>query len=124
MINLFKNWYLRHFSAPGTVEFALVLLCSFLIVYYLMWLVGPLVVALAFAYILDWAVRALERKLKFNRTLSSSIVMIVFVGIVTGICLFVVPKIMQQANQLYSNLQTISSQTVASDNSQDFETNI
>ena len=86
MINLFKNWYLRHFSAPGTVEFALVLLCSFLIVYYLMWLVGPLVVALAFAYILDWAVRALERKLKFNRTLSSSIVMIVFVGIVTGIC--------------------------------------
>ena len=31
---------------------------------------------------------------------------------------------MQQANQLYSNLQTISSQTVASDNSQDFETNI
>ena len=124
MINLFKNWYLRHFSAPGTVEFALVLLCSFLIVYYLMWLVGPLVVALAFAYILDWAVRYLERKLKFNRTLSSSIVMIVFVGIVTGICLFVVPKIMQQANQLYSNLQTISSQTVASDNSQDFETNI
>ena len=124
MINLFKNWYLRHFSAPGTVEFALVLLCSFLIVYYLMWLVGPLVVALAFAYILDWAVRALERKLKFNRTLSSSIVMIVFVGIVTGICLFVVPKIMQQANQLYSNLQTISSKTVASDNGQDFEANI
>ena len=28
MIKLLHNWYLRHFSAPGTIEFAIVLVCS------------------------------------------------------------------------------------------------
>ena len=124
MISLFKNWYLRHFSTPGTIEFVLVLVGGFLVVYYLMWLVGPLVVALCFAYMLDWAVRVLVKKCKLNRTLSSAIVMILFVSIVIGICLFVVPKIMQQGSQLYHNLQTISSATVNLDNGQDLEQNI
>ncbi len=108
MIKLFKSWYSRHFSAPGTIEFALVLLGAFLVVYYLMWLVGPLVVALCFAYCLDWVVRFGTNRLKLNRTLSASITMILFVGFSIGIMVFIVPKIVQQANQFYTSLQEIS----------------
>ena len=64
MVKLFKNWYQRHFSEPGTVEFALVLICAFLVVYYLMWLVGPLVVALCIAYSHDRVVRFFTQKSK------------------------------------------------------------
>ena len=124
MINLIKNWYLRHFSTPGSIEFAIVLIAAFLIVYYLMWLVGPLVVALCFAYVLDWAVRALMHKFKLGRRLSSSIVMVVFVSLSIGILVFIVPKILQQANQMYVSLQTISSQTVNIENGEGLETNI
>ena len=67
MITLLRRWYLRHFSQPGTIEFALVLLCAFIIVYYFMWLVGPLVVALCLAFCLDWPVEALSRALKIKR---------------------------------------------------------
>ena len=46
MINLLKRWYRRNFSAPGTVEFAAVLVAVFIVIYYFMWLFGPLIVAL------------------------------------------------------------------------------
>ena len=79
MLKLFKSWYYRHFSEPGTIEFALVLVALFLIIYYLMWLVGPLVIALCLAYVLDWAVIALMKK-GLSRHLASIVVMLGFVG--------------------------------------------
>ena len=124
MIKLLHNWYLRHFSAPGTIEFAIVLVCSFLTVYYLMWLVGPLVVSLCIAYCLDWLVRLLNHKLKLSRMCSSVITMALFVGVSVGILVFVVPKVLQQGNQFYLNLQKISTETVNSDNGEDFDSNI
>uniref|UniRef100_UPI00402A9C03 AI-2E family transporter n=1 Tax=Succinivibrio sp. TaxID=2053619 RepID=UPI00402A9C03 len=124
MIMLLHNWYLRHFSEPGTIEFAIVLVCSFLTVYYLMWLVGPLVVSLCIAYCLDWLVRLLNHKLKLSRMCSSVITMALFVGVSVGILVFVVPKVLQQGNQFYLNLQKISTETVNSDNGEDFDSNI
>ena len=124
MIKLLHNWYLRHFSGPGTIEFAIVLVCSFLTVYYLMWLVGPLVVSLCIAYCLDWLVRLLNHKLKLSRMCSSVITMALFVGVSVGILVFVVPKVLQQGNQFYLNLQKISTETVNSDNGEDFDSNI
>jgi putative permease len=121
MISLFKGWYSRHFSAPGTIEFALVLLAAFLVVYYLMWLVGPLVVALCFAYCLDWVVRLGTHKFKLKRMTSSAITMILFVGLSIGIMVFIVPKIVQQANQFYTNLQKISI-TAQGERKDDFDT--
>ncbi|MGN1280965.1 MAG: AI-2E family transporter [Succinivibrio sp.] len=116
MISLLTKWYKRHFSAPGTVEFALVLIGVFLVVYYLMWLVGPLVVALCIAYCLDWGVRFLIHRFNLSRMLSSIITMTVFVGLSVGILVFIVPKVIQQGNQFYQNLQKISSENVNIEN--------
>lgn len=121
MIKLFKSWYSRHFSKEGTVEFALVLLAAFVVVYYFMWLVGPLVVALCIAYCLDWFVRLLINKFKLKRKPASIITMVLFVGLSIGIMVFIVPKIVQQANQFYTSLQQISL-SAQGDRKDDFDT--
>ena len=121
MIKLFKGWYSRHFSEPGTIEFAFVLLAAFVVVYYFMWLVGPLVVALCIAYCLDWLVRLLINKFKLKRMPASTITMVLFVGLSIGIIVFIVPKIVQQANQFYTSLQQISL-SAQGDRKDDFDT--
>ena len=104
MLTLLKNWYLRHFSKPGTVEFAIVLIVCFLIVYYLMWLVGPIVIAICIAYILDFFVVYLEKKLNFKRNFASIIVMTSFIAIALMLLILVVPLIIKQAAEFYNTI--------------------
>lgn len=108
MITLLRRWYLRHFSQPGTIEFALVLLCAFIIVYYFMWLVGPLVVALCLAFCLDWPVEALSRALKIKRQISSILVMIVFCSCVIFITVLIVPNVIKQGAEFYNSIVAFS----------------
>jgi putative permease len=112
MIEIFRNWYRRNFSVPGTAEFALLLLCCFAIVYWFMWLVGPVVVALCLAYCLDWVVRLLERRVHMGRRLASAVTMVLFIGLAAGIVVFVAPRIVNQGTQFYSNLVLYSQDTV------------
>ncbi len=104
MLTLLRNWYLRHFSKPGTVEFAIVLIVCFLIVYYLMWLVGPIVIAICIAYILDFFVVYLEKKLNFKRNFASIIVMTSFIAIALVLLILVVPLIIKQAAEFYNTI--------------------
>lgn len=104
MFSLFKSWYLRHFSQPGTIEFALVLLASFLVVYYFMWLVGPIVVALCLAYCLDWPVDGLVKKLRMSRHLASIVVMTIFCSLCVFITVLIVPLVIKQGAELYDTI--------------------
>ncbi len=113
MIRLFKNWYLRHFSQPGTTEFALVLICAFLMVYYLMWLVGPLVVALCIAYCLDGLVSALDHGCGIGRRFGSVLVMLGFVGFAVLITVLIVPQVIRQCGQFYNGIVALSQETAA-----------
>lgn len=108
MITLLRRWYLRHFSQPGTIEFALVLLCAFIIVYYFMWLVGPLVVALCLAFCLDWPVEALSRAIKIKRQISSILVMIAFCSCVIFITVLIVPNVIKQGAEFYNSIVAFS----------------
>ncbi len=108
MFVLLKRWYWRHFSQPGTIEFALVLVGAFLIVYYFMWLVGPIVVALCLSYCLDWAVRWAIRRFRISRFCAATLTMTLFIGLCVGIMLFVVPKLLQQGSEFYQKAQEFS----------------
>ena len=119
MFVLLKRWYWRHFSQPGTIEFALVLIGAFLTVYYFMWLVGPLVVALCLSYCLDWAVKSAIKHFKISRFLASSIVMIIFIGLCVGLLLFIAPKILQQGAEFYGKVQEFSQNASESANIED-----
>ena len=113
MIRLFKNWYTRHFSEPGTIEFALVLAVIFIMIYYFMWLVGPIVVALCIAYCLDGSVNHFIKKYKMSRTLASSIVMGLFVSACALFTVLLVPIIVDQALRFYSTVISLSQEAVS-----------
>lgn len=113
MIRLFKNWYTRHFSEPGTIEFALVLAVIFIMIYYFMWLVGPIVIALCIAYCLDSSVNHFIKKYKISRTLSASIVMGLFVSACALFTVLLVPIIVDQAVRFYSTVISVSQEAVS-----------
>lgn len=113
MITLLKNWYYRHFSQPGTIEFALVLLASFIVVYYFMWLVGPLVVALCLAFCLDWLVESLNNKFKISRKIGSIIVMLGFSGFLILLGVVLVPTVIKQGAEFYNSLVAFSIEDAA-----------
>lgn len=108
MLNLLRRWYQRHFSQPGTIEFALVLLGAFITVYYFMWLVGPLVVALCLAFCLDWPVVALSRTCKMGRHLASIVVMILFCSLVVFTMVLIVPNVIKQGAEFYNSIVAFS----------------
>lgn len=108
MISLLQRWYQRHFSQPGTIEFALVLLGAFLIVYYLMWLVGPIVVALCLAFCLDWPTESLCTRFRIGRHLASVIVMILFCSAVISVTLLIVPNVIKQGAEFYNSIVAFS----------------
>ncbi len=108
MISLLQRWYQRHFSQPGTIEFALVLLGAFLIVYYLMWLVGPIVVALCLAFCLDWPTESLCTRFRIGRHLASVIVMILFCSAVISVTVLIVPNVIKQGAEFYNSIVAFS----------------
>lgn len=118
MFKLFKNWYNDHFSQPGTVEFALVLITAFILVYFFMWLIGPLVVALCLAYVLDWAVEALMARFKLSRSCASIVVMLLFIGFAVLAMLLIVPQVIRQGAQFYNSMVALSQDAAAG--SEDF----
>ena len=113
MISLLRRWYLRHFSQPGTIEFALVLICAFIIVYYFMWLVGPIVVALCIAYCLDWPVEMLERTGRVSRKCASVFVMIAFCSFVIFTTVLIVPNVIKQGADFYNYIVSWGIETAA-----------
>ncbi len=121
MFTLFKNWYRRHFSQPGTIEFALVLIAIFIIIYYFMWLVGPLVVAVCLAYVLDWGVCGLINKFKMSRHCASLAVMGAFVAAAVLALVLVVPQIIRQGAQFYDALVSLSSDVISEQTTVDTE---
>ena len=108
MLSLLQRWYQRHFSQPGTIEFALVLVGAFLIVYYLMWLVGPIVVALCLAFCLDWPTESLCTKFRIGRHLASVIVMILFCSAVISVTVLIVPNVIKQGAEFYNSIVAFS----------------
>ncbi len=124
MLSLFKDWYRRHFSQPGTVEFALVLVGVFILVYYFMWLVGPLVVAVVLAYCLDYWVVSLKKYAKLSRHVASIVVMTAFTGLAVLLFVLIIPQFVRQGSQMYDSLVMMSQEVVAEHPLQDEDTTV
>ena len=80
MLDLLGNWYRNKFSDPDALM--LLLLIIFISAIILFWgsYIMPVLIAIVLAYLLDSAVGRLE-KLNLSRTLATTIVMVLFIGI-------------------------------------------
>jgi len=99
MLDIIRDWYNRNFSDPQAVILALMLLS----VFGLLWLFGdilaPVVVALVLAYLLEGVVATTERW-GVPRTLSVSIVLLLFITVSLLVLFVLLPVLSQQLTQI------------------------
>lgn len=99
MLDILRDWYNRNFSDPQAVILALMLLVMF----GLLWLVGdilaPVVVALVFAYLLEGVVATTQRW-GVPRTLSVTIVLLLFVTLALLVLFVLLPVLSHQVTQI------------------------
>ena len=99
MVNFFSNWYKEKFSDPHAVTLAVILLLAFLLIYFFSALLMPVFVALALAFLLDLPVNKLTDT-GLSRSVSTSIVVSVFIGLAMVATLGLMPTIWQQGTNL------------------------
>ncbi len=106
MLDWLKKWYTNKFSDPQVVTLFLTLLIGFLAIYWLSGMLGPVLVAIAFAYLLEWPVARLT-KLGLSRTISTSVVVISFITIISLIMMSILPAAWAQGRNLARDLPSM-----------------
>ncbi|MBQ2669966.1 MAG: AI-2E family transporter [Clostridia bacterium] len=74
---------------------------------YLAWLLMPFIVGYVFSLMANPLVNKMQQKLRLPRGVSAVIVIVLVLGIIGGICGFVVWKGIDEARSVYSNLPQI-----------------
>lgn len=103
MLSLLFHWYKRRFSDPQAISLLAILLAAFCILFFFSGLLAPLLVALVLAYLLEWPVVRLQR-IGCSRSWATSIVLILFAGILLIMVLIVAPVAWQQGINLTRDL--------------------
>lgn len=103
MLELLTQWYRRRFSDPEAIALLVILVAGFCILFFLHGLLAPLLVAIVFAYLLEWPTVRLER-IGCSRRLAATLVLVLFVGIVLVMAFVVVPVAWQQGIYLIRDM--------------------
>lgn len=103
MLDWIKKWYANKFSDPQVVTLFLLLVIGFLSVYWLSGILAPVLVAVAFAYLLEWPVVHLG-KLGLSRAVSTVTVVVGFVGIAILTLMWIIPLFWYQGRNLLRDL--------------------
>lgn len=107
MFEMFQNWYRQKFNDPQTVALLAILLIGFGIIYFFSGLLMPLLVAIVFAYLLEWPIRFLTNNLKFPRLLSLTVVLGGFISLSIFLFGVLLPSLWNQAVTFLKDLPTM-----------------
>ena len=99
MFNVLVSWYRRRFSDPAAVTLFLMLLAGFLTLYFFSDLIGPILVALVLAYLLEWPTQHLMR-IGCSRTVAATFVLLLFIGVMLLLLTGLLPSIVRQGLNL------------------------
>ena len=103
MLALLFEWYKRRFSDPQAIALLVILLAGFCILFFLSDLLAPLLLAVVLAYLLEWPTARLQR-VGCSRSWATSIVLVLFAGILLVMVLIVAPVAWQQGINLTRDL--------------------
>ena len=95
MLEMLMQWYRRRFSDPEAIALLVILVAGFGILFFFSGLLAPLLVAIVLAYLLEWPTVRLEA-IGCSRRWATSLVLIVFVGILLLMAFVVMPVAWQQ----------------------------
>lgn len=96
---MLKQWYQRNFSNPDNVALLAIIVFAVLIIYFFSGILMPVFVAVLIAFLLDWPCTKLK-VLGFSRTMSASVVVTAFIGLVLVVSFGLFPIIWQQGTNL------------------------
>lgn len=109
MFKQLTDWYKYRFNDPNLSVLFLLLITAFFIIYLFGDILAPLFVALVLAYLLEWPVNYLTRY-KINRTVSTFIVMLLFLSLAIFAFVGVLPTIFKQGGALIRDLPAMLNQ--------------
>lgn len=107
MSRLFIRWFKRNFSNPQAVILAVLLVSGFLAIYLMGQILMPLLVATVLAYLLEWAVSAMQKK-GVPRLIAVITVFISFCTISLAIIIGIIPLLGQQVELLFGDLPNMA----------------
>lgn len=96
MFEMLKAWYRQKFTDPQTVVLLGILLIGFGIIYFFSNLLMPLLIAIVFAYLLEWPIRFLTTTLKVPRLISLIIVLGGFISVSVFLFMVMLPTLWNQ----------------------------
>ncbi|HRQ56159.1 MAG TPA: AI-2E family transporter [Azoarcus taiwanensis] len=112
MIDFLRAWFDRHFSNPQVVILAIVLLTGLAVILIAGRLLAPLLASVIIAYLLEGAVRVLERR-KVPRSIAVVLVFSLFLSLFVAMILLLLPLLAGQLGQLARELPAIATQAQA-----------
>ncbi len=107
MFEMFKDWYKQKFTDPQIVALLAILIIGFGTIYFFSDLLMPLLIAIVFAYLLEWPIRFLTTKLKFPRMLSLILVLGGFISISVFLFVVMLPSLWNQAMTFLKDLPSM-----------------
>ncbi len=103
MIDVFRNWFQRHFSDPQVVILAVLLVTGFAIVIFFGDILLPLLISIVVAYLLEGLVLKLQRW-GMGRQFAAILVFLLFMAVVTVSLLVLIPLLSEQIAQFLQEL--------------------
>lgn len=103
MFDMISRWYKRRFTDPRAVSLFAILFVGFIVIYFFGHLIAPLLVAIVFAYLLEWPVSKLG-KIGIPRTPAVIFVILLFVGVMLMAFFGLVPTIWKQVGNLLNDI--------------------
>ncbi|HCU1218259.1 TPA: AI-2E family transporter [Escherichia coli] len=103
MLEMLMQWYRRRFSDPEAIALLVILVAGFGIIFFFSGLLAPLLVAIVLAYLLEWPTVRLQ-SIGCSRPWATSIVLILFVGILLLMAFVVLPIAWQQGIYLIRDM--------------------
>ena len=103
MLTFLKSWYNRYFTDPEAALLAVLLIVSFIVLYYMGTMLAPILAAIVIAYLLEGAVAAIEKR-NVPRLLAVTLVFLMFIAFLVFLVVFLLPIISRQTSQFIQDL--------------------
>lgn len=107
MFEMFQNWYRQKFNDPQIAVLLTILLFGFGTLYFFSDLLMPVLVAIVFAYLLEWPIRFLTQTLKMPRILSLVLVLGGFISLSIFLFVVMLPSLWNQALKFFKDLPSM-----------------
>ena len=103
MFEYFQSWYKRYFTDPQAALLVVLLIVSFLIIYFMGGMLAPLFAAIIIAYMLEGSISSLEKR-QIRRIYAVSIIFCLFLAVLAFLVIVLLPAISRQASQFFQDL--------------------